>query len=162
VEHLKLPNSVISQIDLARLLRELNNLEDFFAGAKLRTSGTAMQLPKLSRQMDQLARDNKANLLDEADRMRLNQALKSIYEQAPKLHMSFASEPSARAFEQVLVWLRENVHQHALVQIGLQPAIAAGIVMRTPNRIFDMSLRARLEDQKTYLARLIKGAVDGR
>jgi hypothetical protein len=71
VEQLKLPLSVVSQIDLARLLRELNSLDDFFSGAKIRTASTAMQLPKLSRQLDQLARDNNANLLDDKARTKL-------------------------------------------------------------------------------------------
>jgi F0F1-type ATP synthase delta subunit len=149
VEQLKLPLSVVSQIDLARLLRELNSLDDFFSG------------PKLSRQLDQLARDNNANLLDDKARTKLTRDLKDIYEQAPKLHISFAAEPSARSFEPVLTWLRTNIHPQAMVQIGLQPAIAAGCVLRTPNRVFDMSLRSGLKKQEPYLARLIKGAVDG-
>jgi F0F1-type ATP synthase delta subunit len=161
VEQLKLPLSVVSQIDLARLLRELNSLDDFFSGAKIRTASTAMQLPKLSRQLDQLARDNNANLLDDKARTKLTRDLKDIYEQAPKLHISFAAEPSARSFEPVLTWLRTNIHPQAMVQIGLQPAIAAGCVLRTPNRVFDMSLRSGLKKQEPYLARLIKGAVDG-
>jgi F0F1-type ATP synthase delta subunit len=74
---------------------------------------------------------------------------------------SFAAEPSARSFEPVLTWLRTNIHPQAMVQIGLQPAIAAGCVLRTPNRVFDMSLRSGLKKQEPYLARLIKGAVDG-
>jgi F0F1-type ATP synthase delta subunit len=162
VERLRLPNTVVSPIDVARLLRELESLNDFFVSVKNRQSGTAMQLPKLSRQLDQLSHDNQLNLLDEAHRGGLDRELKEIYERAPKLHISFASEPSAKPFEQILIWMRKNIHPHALITIGLQPAIAAGCVIRTSNRIFDLSLRASLEQERPYLARLIKGAVDGR
>lgn len=162
MEHLRLPNTVISPIDVARLLRELNNLDDFFVSVKNRQSGTAMQLPKLSRQLDQLSRDNELNLLDDRQRTGLKDALQAIYDKAPKMHVSFASEPSAKPFEQVLVWFRRNIHPHTLVTVGLQPAIAAGCVVRTPNKVFDMSLRGSLQKQEPYLARLIKGAVDGR
>ena len=162
MEHLRLPNTVISPIDVARLLRELNNLDDFFVSVKNRQAGTSMQLPKLSRQLDQLSHDNELNLLDESHRAGLNQKLTKIYEAAPKMHISFASEPSSKPFEDILLWLRKNIDPHTLVTVGLQPAIAAGCVVRTSNKLFDMSLRAGLERQRPYLARLIKGAVDGR
>ncbi len=162
MERLRLPNTVISPVDISRLLRELNNLDDFFVSAKNRQAGTGMQLPKLSRQLDQLSHDNEINLLDESHRVGLKQTLESIYERAPKIHISFASEPGSKPFEQVLIWLRKNIHPQTLVTIGLQPAIAAGCILRTHNKIFDMGLRASLEQQRPYLARLIKGAVDGR
>lgn len=161
MERLRLPNIIISPVDVARLLRELRSLDDFFVSAKTRQSGTAMQLPKLSRPLDQLSHDNSLNLLDESQRQALDLKLKEIYEKAPKLHISFASEPSARPFEQILIWLRHNIHPHVLVTVGLQPAIAAGCMVRSANRVFDFSLRAELERQEPYLARLIKGAVDG-
>ena len=161
MEHLKLPNTVISPIDVGRLLRELRSLDDFFVSLKNRQPGTAMQLPKLSRQLDLLTHDNEINLLDESHRQALNLKLEEIYEKAPKLHISFASEPSAKPFEQILIWFRKNIHPPALLTVGLQPAIAAGCVVRSTNKVFDMSLRAGLESQRPYLARLIKGAVDG-
>jgi F0F1-type ATP synthase delta subunit len=162
VEHLKLPTILINQTDLARVIRELNGLNDFFAEAKIRTGGTSMMMPKLSRILDQLARDNNINLLDEAERSQLFAGLQEIFKDAPKMHLSFAAEPSFKALERVLIWLRENIHPHSLVQVGLQPAIAGGCVLRTSNKVFDMSLRSNLKKQESYLAQLIKGAADGR
>lgn len=159
---LKLPSNVISQTDIARLMRELNGMDDFFVGANARQHGTKMDLPKISRQIDQTARDNKINLLEESDRRRLMAELKTIYEKAPNLHISFAVEPSPKAFEKVVLWLRSNIHPQTLVSIGLQPAIAAGCVVRTTNKVFDMSLRASLAKQTDYLQQLVQGAVDGR
>lgn len=162
MERLKLPTAVISEIDVARLLRELNGLNDFFVSARVRTAGTAMQRPKLSRLMDQLARDNGINLLEEAERTKLLDGLKQVQAQAPKLHISFAADPSPKAMEQVLIWLRRNIHPQTLVQVGMQPSIAAGCIVRTPNKIFDMSLRSSLKKQEPYLVKLIVGAVNGR
>jgi F0F1-type ATP synthase delta subunit len=48
-----------------------------------------------------------------------------------------------------------------MLQIGLQPAIAAGCMLRTTNKVFDMSLRTHLMKQSDYLARMIEGTVDG-
>lgn len=159
---LKLPSSLISQSDIARLIRELNGLNDFFVGAANRTAGTNMQLPKISRQMDQLSRDNQVNLLDEKVRNQLMDSLKLIHDKAPKLHISFAIEPSPKALEKILIWIRQNVHPQALLQVGLQPAIAAGCMLRTTNKVFDMSLKSNLNKQTGYLTQLIRGAVDGR
>lgn len=161
MERLKLPIAVISEIDVARLLRELNGLNDFFVSARIRTAGTAMQAPKLSRLMDQLAKDNGINLLEEADRAKLLDGLKRVQAQAPKLHISFAADPSPKAMERIITWLRSNIHPQTLVQVGLQPSIAAGCIVRTPNKVFDMSLRSSLKKQEPYLVKLIVGAVNG-
>lgn len=162
MERLKLPITVVSEIDIARLLRELNGLNDFFVSARIRTTGTAMQMPKLSRLMDQLAKDNGINLLEETDRTKLLDGLNQVRTQAPKLHISFAADPSPKAMEQIMTWLRRNIHPQTLVQVGLQPSIAAGCIVRTPNKIFDMSLRSNLKKQEPYLVKLIVGAVNGR
>jgi F0F1-type ATP synthase delta subunit len=162
VEHLNIPSIVISQSDVARLQRELNGLNDFFTSARARQTGTSMQLPKLTRILNQLAHENKINLLEEADRNKLAKALAELYEQAPSLHISFASEASPKALETLVIWVRTNIHPYALIQVGLQPSIAAGCFLRTPNQVFDMSLRTTLKKSEPYLVKLIAGAVSGR
>ena len=162
MEVLKLPNSVISPSDVARIERELNSLDDFFVAAKARQSGTSMQLPKLTRILNQLAQDNNVNLLEEADRHRLGKALKLAYDKAPTLHISFATEASPKALDKMVAWIRSNIHPQALIQVGLQPSIAAGCFLRTDNKTFDLSLRAAMKKSEPQLLKLIAGAVDGR
>jgi F0F1-type ATP synthase delta subunit len=152
---LKLSTNIISQVDVARILRELKDLEDFFAANKTRPAGSALQLPKLTRLLDEIAKDNDYNLLEEAHRKALKQQLDVVLGKAPLLHISFAAEPSPKALEKILVWFRTNIHPQALLQVGLQPSIAAGCVVRTANRVFDMSLREHLNDQQKFLAQLI-------
>jgi F0F1-type ATP synthase delta subunit len=161
VEHLNLPSFVVSQSDVAKIHRELNGLNDFFTSAKARQTGTAMQLPKLTRILNQLAHENRINLLEEPDRNKLAAGLAELYDKAPYLHISFASEPSPKALETLVVWVRTNIHPHALIQIGLQPSIAAGCFLRTPNQVFDMSLRTTLKNSEPYLVKLIAGAMSG-
>jgi F0F1-type ATP synthase delta subunit len=161
VEPLKLPSLLVGQVDVARLMRELNSLDDFFISAKNRTSGTTMQPPKLTRLIDQVARENAINLLEEKDRERLLTKLKKVYDYAPNLHISFAVEPSPKTLEKILMWMRQNIHSQVLISVGLQPTIAAGCVLRTTNKVFDMSLRSNLNKQTQYLTQLIRGAVDG-
>ena len=158
---LKLPIGVISQIDVARLVRELNSLEDFFTAADTRKAGTPIAPPRLTRMLDNVARDNKCNLLDKTQRQQLSSQLDQILKQAPLLHISFASDPPPRTLERILVWLRANIHPQTLLQVGLQPTIAAGCMLRTPNKVFDMSLRSHLKNQESFLVQLIAGAAHG-
>ncbi len=158
---LKLPTVVMSQVDVARLIRELNGLEDFFTSARLRASGSSITPPKLTRMLENLSRDNKINLLEKDQRQSLIKQLNQLLKTGPMLHISFASEPPPRFLSDIISWLRANIDSQILVQVGLQPTIAAGCVVRTPNKIFDLSLRTYLKQQEDYLVRLISGASHG-
>ncbi len=155
----QLSTDLISGSDLSAVLRELNRLEDFFVGAKKRTAGTPMQPPRITRTLDALAKTNQYNLLEENHRHELTLQLTQIRQQAPQVHISFATEPSPKALERILVWFRTSIHPQLLLRVGLQPNIAAGCVIRTPNKFFDLSLRAYLENQQDYLVELTKSAL---
>lgn len=159
---LKLPPNIVGQVDIVRLSRELAALDDFFVSAKARAGGSPMTLPKLSKSLDGLSKENKVNLLDEKSRQDLGDQLDRVYKEAPNFHISFAVEASPKVLERILVWFRANIHPQLLLQVGLQPTIAAGCMLRTTNKIFDMSLRSRMTTQTNYLTELIKGAADGR
>jgi F0F1-type ATP synthase delta subunit len=155
---IKLPLNIISKADVARLSRELKSLSDFFIAAKSRPAGSDLKLPALSRSLDEVAKENNYNLLEEEHRKKLYGQLNQIISNAPLIHISFAAEPSPGALEKLLVWFRANIHSYALLQVGLQPAIAAGCVVRTTNKVFDMSLREYLHSQQKFLAQLIDTA----
>ena len=159
---LKISNLVVGPSDVARLERELISLNDFFVAAQARQTGTTMQPPKLTQTLNQLAKENDINLLEEGLRQKLAQELKRIYDEAPVLHISFATEASPKAMEKLVTWVRTNIHPQALIQVGLQPSVAAGCFLRTANKTFDMSLRASLKKSQPLLQKMIAGAVDGR
>lgn len=161
MEPLKLPPSVVSPTDVTRLGRELEALSDFFVGAKARQAGDPVQLPQTSRMLERLAKENGVSLLDEPARDQLRNQLKEVGDNAPSFHISFAVEASPKALEKLLLWMRQNIHAQLLIQTGLQPAIAGGCMLRTTNKIFDMSLRSKLNRETEYLTKLISGAVDG-
>ncbi len=149
-----LPPQVSGRTDINRLLRELEALEETLI---TRTAKDNLS-PKVTSLLNQTALANGYKLLEKTHRQHIAQQLTKIRDYAPQLHISFAAEPSPKVTETLLGWLRSNVHRYALVQIGLQPAIAAGCVLRTPNKIFDMSLGATLQKQTPYLLKLLKGA----
>ena len=150
-----LPLSVITIIDLSRVGRELSNLDEFLLQSAIRTPGTPMSLPRLSKLLDDTAQINKLNLLEENDRKALINALSYIKDHGPRLHISFSAEPSAPFVTKIAEYIRNNISPLALLQIGLQPTIAAGCIIRTPSKQFDLSLRQHLRDNTKKLTDLI-------
>ncbi len=148
---LKLPVLVFGVAEIRRLKRELEALEDFMHASEIREPGKQAALPRVSRLLDALATDNSRNLLQEDDRKEMYHFLAGIEKKAPTIHVSFASDPSSAFVAKLVTWLRGNIDPSILLQIGLQPTIAAGCIVRTPNKQFDLSLRQNLTEQRGKL-----------
>ncbi|MBI1952306.1 hypothetical protein HYS42_01110 [Candidatus Saccharibacteria bacterium] len=152
-----LPAQLSGKTSVNHLLRELEELED----ALIEDSGNQPPQLKATGLLSQTAEANGYNLLEKVHRQHIAEQLTKIRDHAPVVHISFAAEPSPKVTETVVAWLRSNIHRYILLQVGLQPAIAAGCVLRTPNKIFDMSLGASLQKQTPYLSQLLKAAASG-
>jgi F0F1-type ATP synthase delta subunit len=146
-----LPASVAGPTDATRLQRDAEDLDELLRQAAIRTGGAAVKLPKTTAMLDDMAEANRLNLLQAADRRQLLGFLESMRDKAPVVHISFATEPSAAFTAKIVTWLRENVHPLLLVQIGMQPSIAAGCTVRTTNKVFDFSLRQHLQRNRQLL-----------
>lgn len=153
-----LPAVIASPSDVKSLRRELEVLNDFMHQASLRKGGKAVKMPQTSRLLDELADLTSANLLRQQDRDKLLKYLELLLKKAPVLHVSVASEPSVMFVEQLVLWLRANIHPQVLIRIGVQPAITAGCIVRTPNKQFDFSLRHTFDDRKGSLIDALKAA----
>ena len=104
-----LPLSVITDIDLSRVQRELGNLDEFLLQAAIRTPGTPMNLPRLSKLLDDMASENKLNLLEADNRTALINAINYLKEHAPRLHISFSAEPSAPFISKIAQYIRTEI-----------------------------------------------------
>ena len=153
---LHLPISVVSRVDVGRLLREVDGLDDFLKQSELRAPGTPTKLPRTSRLFDEVVNVNQLNVLHEEDRSRLKIFLTEVRSGAPTLHMSFSADPSPLFTQKLISWLRSELHPVVLLQVGLQPNIGAGCVVRTTNKYFDFSLRSRFKEKGPILADLLK------
>jgi F0F1-type ATP synthase delta subunit len=151
-----LPLSIIGSADVRRLLRELKTIDDYLNQAAIRGSGMKVALPKVSKSLQDLADDNKHNLLYVDDRKVLRTQLETLEEKAPVIHMSFASEPSGTFINKMITWLRREIHPEVLLQVGLQPTIAAGCIVRTPSKYYDFSLRKQFDEQRPLLLQQLK------
>ncbi|HSW66697.1 MAG TPA: hypothetical protein VLI54_06185 [Bacillota bacterium] len=151
-----LPILIFGLPEVRRLKLELEALEDFMRQSQIREPGKQPQLPRLSRMCEALAAENKLNLLQDADRKNLQLFLTNVVSTAPTLHISFAADPSSAFTAKVVTWMRTQLHPYALLQVGLQPTIAAGCVVRTLNKEFDFSLRENLIKHEDLLMAAIE------
>lgn len=154
-ETLVLPIQIYSHADVARLSREAQDLDTFFTQAAIKGASTK-SVPQASLQLISLIDDNKLNLLRKEDRNRLIQFMNMLRDKAPVVHASFATDPKPDFLMKITSWYRREAHPYVLLQVGLQPNIAAGCVFRTTNKYFDFSFKRHFQDSKMKLAAALK------
>jgi F0F1-type ATP synthase delta subunit len=157
IRQLELPTLVFGPVEVHRLQRELDALEEYLSQANIREPGKQAALPKTSRLLDALAGNNNFNLLLPEQRTQLMTFLTDVNKKAPVIHISLAADPSSAFTAKIVAWLRTNIHPHALLHLGLQPTLAAGCVLRTNNKTFDFSLRGRFHAQRDMLVAAVGG-----
>lgn len=158
---LQLPVLIFGVVEIRRLKRELESLEEYVKQAAIREPGKQPPLPRVSRLLEALAAENKLQLLEPDHRKQLKAFLEHAETKAPNLHISFAADPSSAFTAKVVTWLRTNIHPHTLLEVGLQPTIAAGCIVRTTNKVFDFSLREQFKDAGTLLSKALQAAGAG-
>ncbi|HSX53007.1 MAG TPA: hypothetical protein VLF90_01400 [Patescibacteria group bacterium] len=155
----QLPLSVITVVDISRLRRELTAVSEFMTQAEVRKGGRQAALPRTSHSLEELAQQNQLNLLVANDRQKLNAIIENLHQNAPVIHISFASDPPATVLTKLITWLRKEIDPALLLQVGLQPSIAAGCIVRTPSKYFDFSLRRHFESKQDLLLRKLTEGV---
>lgn len=156
---LTLPLSVISPTDIARITREVENLDEFFRQSAIREGGQPQTAPRYSRLLDEVVVANNLNLLQVDSRSQLIQSLRSFADYAPVMHISFSVDPPGPYVQKIVDWIRTNIDPHVLIRVGLQPNIGAGCVVRTTNKSFDFSLRKYFDNKREFFAEKLHEAV---
>jgi F0F1-type ATP synthase delta subunit len=151
---LKLPSTIATKSDLTQVHRELRIFLDLTMQSIMRHD-SPVKMPAVSSQLRQLAADNQLSLANQQATKKLLAALETTKKQASVVHISFASEPTHQVLYKIVQWFRQEVDPNIVISVGLQRSIAAGVVLRTPNRQFDFSLRKHLEHSKAGLSKII-------
>lgn len=152
-----IPLGLSTVVDLGRIIRELESVDDFLRQSAIRQPGSSMQLPKTSKLFEELVASSKLNMLQEDDRAYLRTSLEWMRQKAPVLHVAFASDPTPAFLEKLTGWLRQNISPIVLVKVGLRPNIGVGCVVRTTNKYFDFSLKHRFIEQRPVLMKALIG-----
>lgn len=149
-----LPPALITRTDLSRLVREVEDLDNELGGQKARNHATGKQgyhLPSVSQGLSDFIELNNVDLTNDQARMELRRQLKRIKDKAPVIHLTFAMEADLPTLRQLARYIRKEFHPQALLQTGLQPALVGGVYMRTPNRAYDFSIRAKLAENRDVI-----------
>lgn len=151
-----LPSVLITKADLSRLVREIEDLDNEFEAQKVRNQAAGKHdegyhMPAISEGLSEFAEQNKIDLTDDHARQELRKQIKRIKEKAPILHMTFAVEADVPALRELVEYIRKEFHPQALLQVGLQPSLVGGVYMRTPNRAYDFSIRAKLAQNRNII-----------
>lgn len=152
---LKLPLILASRQDLTRVHRELSIFIDLVMESVMRMDNP-VKYPAISATLRALALENQIDLRDERQSKKLLTTLEEIKRQAPVLHISFPSDPAPEVLQKMTAWFRKEISQNIFIQVGLQPTIAAGIVLRTKDHQFDFSLRRHLHKNRAKLIEVLK------
>ncbi len=150
-----IPLGVMTKTDVARLVRELDDLEDNLRQAHLHQKPGSTKV-NISQSLRETAHVNNCDLKTVAVRTQLRDNLNALKKSAPVMHISFATSPKVEFLSDIAGWFRREVHPHSLLEVGLQPSIAAGCVLRTTNKYFDFSLRRRLLENNELLTKTLR------
>ncbi len=154
--NLKLPSSAITIVDFSRMNRELSAVDEFMLQAGIRTNRQSLSLPRSSHNLEELAGLNGFNLLVPEDRQALKNILDDIKRSAPVIHISFAADAPAGFLIKLVDWMRREIHPLLILQVGRQPSIAVGCIVRTKSKYFDFSLRQHIKDSQPLLVEKIR------
>jgi F0F1-type ATP synthase delta subunit len=155
---LQLPNNLATKQDVVHIHRELGAFIEAVQASVMRHD-KPIRYPAISDILQSVASANQIDLYDEAQSRQLLINLEQLQAKAPLLNISFASEPEPEALQKLMAWLRAKIDPQIIIQIGLQPTIAAGIIVHTSRRRFDLSLHRYLDDRRQELAKALKPEV---
>ena len=149
--NLVLPLSLTGPVDIGRLIREIEALDGTLSQQEIKGDTEKVKMPKTTLLLDKLIDVNKLNLLKAESRRETLALLNDVRVNAPVLHISFGADPAPSFTEKLITWLRQEIHPHVLVTIGLQPNIGAGCLVRSTNKYYDFSLRQNFTKNRDLL-----------
>jgi F0F1-type ATP synthase delta subunit len=152
---LNVPDNLTSKQDITHVHRELRLFTDSVMQSIMRHDDP-IKFPPISDSLRAVAVSNQIDLRDPKACDKLMLQLEDLKRSAPTIHISFPADPSRDVLQKLVIWLRKEVEPKVFIQIGLQPTIAAGIVMRTPNRSFDFTLRKHLYKNRDKLIEVLQ------
>ena len=160
-----LPPSIVTKLDVSKLVREVEQIDAELTATAVRTKAGINNTStlKASEQLTDFLRVNTVSITQDGQaRAVLVKELQLLKDAVPVIHMTFAVEADHESLVQLVQWLRESVHSQAVLAVGLQPGLVAGVYLRTPNKVLDLSLRGALADSHDVLVKELETSRAGR
>jgi len=160
-----LPLGIVRKLDVSRLVSELEKVDNLLTEQAVRskTTDTSDQSqPVLSENLSEFLAQNNVSLENAQLRSELVAQLRLLKDAVPVIHMTFAATADGESLAKIIQWLRTAIHPQAVISVGVQPALVAGVYMRTPNRVHDFSLRAALTGSHGVLVKELEASRERR
>lgn len=150
-----LPASVVTRVDVAHLLSELEWVDNEMTAATVRAkTGVAEQAaPATSGTLEEFLNLNEVSLTSSPARSELIKQVRLLKDKVPVIHMTFAVTADRESLQELAAWIRTEIHPQAVISVGLQPALVAGVYLRTPNKVHDLSMRTMLKNSRGLLTK---------
>ena len=145
-----LPSSVATGRDLSHLVAELERIDNEKTAAAVHDNGENADVTIPEFVWDFL-NANEFSLDNTNDRSEMIKQLRLLKRKAPVVHMAFATEADSGSLSELVRWFRDSVHPQTILVVGFQPALVAGAYIRTPNHIYDLSLRSAFKQGREKL-----------
>lgn len=153
-----LPVSLIGRPDLSHLIREVEAVGNELEAQKVRSeAGEAVRQPAVSQALEDFLDQNKLETTDGQAMMVLKEQLQELKEHSPVIHMTFAGPAEPAFLQEIVAWLRREVHPHTLVSVGVQPSLVGGAYVRTPNQVHDFSIKSLLQGKREIIVHELEG-----
>ncbi len=146
-----LPSTVATGRDVARLLAEFERIDNEMTAAAVVSHDEARPEVEVADIVRDFLDRNEFSLDNTNDRSEMITQLRLLKRKAPVVHMAFAVEADSASLGRLVDWFRESIHPQTLLVVGYQPSLVAGTYLRTPNHIYDMSLRSAFKKGREKL-----------
>lgn len=146
-----LPASLIGHADLSRMIREIETIEGAVQAQKVRDESAKIHLPRLSQSLSDFFEENNLEPTDSQTLLTLKDRMRVVKDHAPVVHMTFATEVDPEQLTGLVRWVRQEIHPYALITTGLQPSLVGGVYLRTPNKVYDFSIKSLLAGKRDII-----------
>lgn len=157
-----LPSAVVSKADIARLVREFEVVDNALTTKHVRdkVGASSEDTPAMSPQLQAFLDANTVDLENTTARSLYIKQLRLLKDKVNVMNMTFAVVTDPESLQELTMWVRNTVHPQTVIEAHLQPALVAGVYLRTPNHVFDMSVRNKLASKRGELEKEL-GALRG-
>jgi G3E family GTPase len=153
---LLLPMTVTGHAHLAKLIRELETVENELESQKARHRDATPKIPTMSQALADMIEMNKIDVTKSQQRAQLKARLNFTKDRAPTMHFTFAVQSDPESLQRLAEYVRREIHPQALITVGLQPGLVGGVYLRTPNHVHDFSLKQRLHDKRGLISQALE------
>lgn len=142
-----IPDTLMTYQDIKRALQGMRDLD--VTGSK---EEVYAQLPFEA----QALVDANKKAWEDNDLSGFRKQVEDCINQTPVFDVILPTYPHDSFLKEIAGWFRREVHANSLIDISVRRGIGGGMVLRSKNRLFDMSLRPKIVESKDKIPEVLR------